>query len=66
MIFNMGKLKFLELFSAHKKENPLSTSVEVPDERLRVFISSAQSNGNGNNDSGYSYSFRLAMSPIIP
>ena len=39
--------KFLEIFSAHKKENSLSASMEVPDERLRVFISSAQSNEGG-------------------
>ena len=43
----MRKPKFLEIFSSHKKENSLSISMEVPDERLRVFISSAQSNEGG-------------------
>lgn len=43
----MRKTKFLELFLNHKKETPLDVSIEIPDERLRVFISSAQSNEGG-------------------
>ena len=43
----MKKPFFLDMFFARKKETLLSTSVEVPDERLRVFISSAQSNEGG-------------------
>lgn len=43
----MKKLKFLELFFPYKKEISSSSSVEIPDERLRVFISSAQSNEGG-------------------
>lgn len=46
----MKKSKFLERFTAHKKENQVDVSIcttEVPDERLRVFISSAQSNEGG-------------------
>lgn len=43
----MRKPKFQDIFCANKKETSLSTSVEVPDERLRVFISSAQSNEGG-------------------
>lgn len=43
----MRKPKFLKIFTAHKKEQQSSIPVEVPDERLRVFISSAQSNEGG-------------------
>lgn len=43
----MKKLKFLELLFPYKKEISSSSSVEIPDERLRVFISSAQSNEGG-------------------
>lgn len=43
----MKKPKFLKIFTAHKKEQQSSIPVEVPDERLRVFISSAQSNEGG-------------------
>lgn len=46
----MKKPKFFERFFAGKKENQLSATIstsEVPDERLRVFISSAQSNEGG-------------------
>ena len=35
------------MFFPNKKETYLTTSMEVPDEHLRVFISSAQSNENG-------------------
>lgn len=43
----MKKPRFLKIFTAHKKEQQSSIPVEVPDERLRVFISSAQSNEGG-------------------
>lgn len=43
----MKKPKFLEIFTFNKKEKQESASIEVPDERLRVFISSAQSNEGG-------------------
>ena len=43
----MRKPVFLEMFFPNKKETYLTTSMEVPDEHLRVFISSAQSNENG-------------------
>lgn len=40
----MGKFKLLDIFTSHKKESQEKSFAEVPDERLRVFISSAQSN----------------------
>ena len=39
--------KFLETFTVPKREKQESASAELPDERLRIFISSAQSNEGG-------------------
>ena len=43
----MRRFKLLDIFTGGKKDNQEKSSVEVPDERLRVFISSAQSNEGG-------------------
>ena len=43
----MSISKLLEIFNSHKKYNSSTNSIEIPDERLRVFISSAQSNEGG-------------------
>ena len=43
----MKKNNFLKIFSPSPKEKTLNTPTEIPDERLRVFISSAQSNEGG-------------------
>ena len=40
----MGKVEVVDGFTCSKKDNRDISSVEIPDERLRVFISSAQSN----------------------
>ncbi len=43
----MGTYKHLNKFTKRQKDEQEISSVEVPDERLRVFISSAQSNEGG-------------------
>lgn len=46
-VFKMGKLRFFNIFTGRKNGDLQTSSVEMPDERLRVFISSAQSNEGG-------------------